>query len=144
MSFEGISPYLHYEDAAAALEWLSRVFGFEEKARFVDQDGVVRQAEMRVGDVELWFSGHGPGYWEEREAPQDYILVWVDDVDAMYERIRCEGGVVEPPVDENYDVRNIRVTDPEGYTWSFLRRLGRGYEQTKSLEDGGLEEVLPA
>jgi uncharacterized glyoxalase superfamily protein PhnB len=30
VNFRGITPYLHYEDAAASLEWLARVFGFEE------------------------------------------------------------------------------------------------------------------
>ena len=27
VKFGGITPYLHYEDAAASLEWLARVFG---------------------------------------------------------------------------------------------------------------------
>jgi uncharacterized glyoxalase superfamily protein PhnB len=40
VKFGGITPYLHYEDAAASLEWLARVFGFEEISRYVDGDAV--------------------------------------------------------------------------------------------------------
>jgi len=59
--FTGVTPYLHYEDAAAAIDWLARVLGFEERSRFVDKDGRVQQAEMRIGETDLWFAGHGPG-----------------------------------------------------------------------------------
>ena len=64
VEFRGLLPYLYYEDAGAMLDWLSRVFGFEERGRYIDKDGIVRQAEMLVGENELWFSGHGPGFWE--------------------------------------------------------------------------------
>ena len=43
--FREIGPYLYYADAAA-LEWLSTVFGFVERVRYVDQRGVVQEAEM--------------------------------------------------------------------------------------------------
>ena len=59
MAFLGITPYIYYEDAGAMLDWLSRVFGFEEIARYVDQEGIVREAEMHVGDQEIWLSGGG-------------------------------------------------------------------------------------
>ena len=144
MKFEAVTPYLHYEDAGAAIDWLVRVFGFQERSRFIDKDDVVQQAEMLVGDTELWFSGHGPGYWDEQgRRPDEYILVWVDDVDAMYERIKEAGVEIEPPEDQSYDVRTIGVQDPEGYHWGFMRRLGTGYIQTLDLQDGGLREEFP-
>ena len=46
--FQGITPHLHYEDAAASLDWLGRVLGFEEVSRYVDGDLRVREAEMRL------------------------------------------------------------------------------------------------
>jgi len=145
VTFQGITPYLMYDDAGAALDWLSRVFGFRERSRYVDKDGVVQQAEMLVGSTELWMGGH-PGYWAEKgRRPDDtYIIIWVDDVDAMYERVQAAGVTAEPPQDQSYDVRNLHVQDPEGYNWSFTRRLGTGYVQTKSLEEGGLKEVWPS
>jgi uncharacterized glyoxalase superfamily protein PhnB len=140
--FEGLTPYVSYEDAGAALDWLSRVFGFEERARYVDKDGVVQQAEMRVGDTELWVSGIRPGDDASR-FEGTWIGVWVDDVDAMYERIRAAGIDLAEPVDKDYDVRTIDVKDPGGYSWGFMKRLGTGYVQKIPTEEGGLEEILP-
>jgi uncharacterized glyoxalase superfamily protein PhnB len=142
--FVGLVPYVNYEDAGAALDWLSRVFGFEERARYIDKDGLVQQAEMMVGEHELWLSGHGPGHWErEGRRPDEFIGVWVDDVDAQYERVRAAGVDADAPADRDYDVRTFNVIDPEGYMWGFMRRLGTGYVQRIPTEDGGLEEVLP-
>jgi uncharacterized glyoxalase superfamily protein PhnB len=143
VTFGGLTPHLGYEDAGAALDWLSRVFGFQERARYVDKDGVVRQAEMRVGDVELWMAGHDAGYWETRGGKPDlWIGVWVDDVDAQHARVVAAGVDCPAPVDQDYDVRSFNVRDPEGYSWGFLRRLGTGYVPTRAPEDGGLEEIL--
>ena len=39
-----VTPYLLYEDAAAAIDWLSRAFGFQERLRFEDDTGAVTHA----------------------------------------------------------------------------------------------------
>lgn len=136
--FEGITPYLHYEDAGAALDWLARVFGFQEISRYVDGDGRVREAEMLVGDGQLWISGHDPGYWDEkRRGPGQLTLIWIDDVDAHHARVKAEGIDAPPPEDKPYGVRTYGVTDPEGYEWGFMRSTGKGYEQGP----GGLQEI---
>jgi uncharacterized glyoxalase superfamily protein PhnB len=143
VEFRGLLPYLYYEDAGAMLDWLSDVFGFEERGRYVDKDGIVRQAEMLVGQNELWFSGHGPGFWESKGGrPDTWIGVWVDDVDAMYERVKAKGVASEPPEDKDYDVRSYSVKDPEGVSWGFMKRLGKPYVQRIPTEEGGLEEIL--
>lgn len=100
---------------------------------------------MLVGDTELWFGGRRPGYWEELGKRWDQcIMVRVDDVDAMYERVKAAGVEAAPPKDETYDVLSLPVEDPEGYHWSFIRRLGTGYIQTTPVEAGALEEVRPS
>jgi uncharacterized glyoxalase superfamily protein PhnB len=143
--FTGVTPCLSYEDAAAAIDWLARVLGFEERSRFVDKDGRVQQAEMRIGDSDLWFSGHGPGYWAEQgRRPDQLTLVWVDDVDAHHARVAAAGAMAPPPEDKSYGVRTYIVTDPEGYQWGFMTSLDTGYVQTMPLEDGGLQEIKAA
>ncbi len=37
----------------------------------------------------------------------------------------------------------FNVVDPEGYMWGFMRRLGRGYTPSKSVEEGALVEIRP-
>src|SRR5689334_2341698 len=128
VTFGGFVPYVPYEDAGAALDWLSATFGFEERARYVDKDGVVQQAEMRVGDAELWVSALRPGDTADRHA-DTWIGLWVDDVDAMHARVRAAGVEAEEPVDKDYDVRTFGVQDPGGYWWGFMKRLGTGYVQ---------------
>ena len=89
---QGLVPYLHYDDAGAAIDWLARVFGFVEKARWLDANGRVTNAEMLVGNQELWLDGSGDGWWAKKgRGPEQWIGVWVDDVDAMYERVRAAG-----------------------------------------------------
>lgn len=141
-AFTGVTPYLHYEDGAAMLEWLSGVLGFHERARFVNRDGMVEEAEMLIGDTKLWFAGHGPGYWAGKgRGPDQLTLVWVDDVDAHHARVRAAGVQADPPEDKSYGVRTYNVTDPEGYQWGFMSALDTGFVQTVPLDEGGLEEI---
>jgi len=46
-----IVPMIAYEDAAAAIDWLSEAFGFAERAehRYTDENGVVGHAELELG-----------------------------------------------------------------------------------------------
>jgi uncharacterized glyoxalase superfamily protein PhnB len=138
-TFLGITPYLYYEDAAAALDWLARVFGFEEIARYRDAAGVVKESEMRVGEQEIWINGAGPGFWEKKgHRPDQLILVWVDGVDAHYHRVKAAGVQAAAPEDKPYAVRMYTVTDLEGYQWGFMQRL----DMQVQLEEGW-QEVLP-
>jgi len=131
----GLSPSLSYDDAGAALEWLERVLGFPERARFVDAQGTVQQGEFWVGDTEVFLSnrGQGPGLW---------IAVWVDDVDVQHALVRAAGVDAPLPVDQSWGVRSFHVTDPGGYHWSFLKRLPSGYQQVKPIEEGGWREIM--
>jgi uncharacterized glyoxalase superfamily protein PhnB len=140
--FNGIVPSHHYEDGAAMIHWLTRVLGFEERARYVDRDGRVRQAELYVGDFEFWFNGHEPGYWEKLgHRPNSGVVVFVDDVDAHHARVRATGVDAPAPQDQSWGARSYFLRDPEGYWWSFVHRLPRGYVQVKTLEEGGLREI---
>lgn len=128
-TFRGLTSYLHYEDAGAMLDWLSRVFGFEERARYIDSNDRVHEAEMVVGPDEIWMAGHEPGYWDKKgQRPNQLIIVWVEDVDAHHARVTAAGVKAPEPEDKNYDVRTYTVADPEGYQWMFTRRLGKPYQ----------------
>jgi PhnB protein len=45
-----VAPMLSYEDAAAALVWLAKAFGFRERTRITMPDGSIGHAEMEIGD----------------------------------------------------------------------------------------------
>jgi uncharacterized glyoxalase superfamily protein PhnB len=47
-------------------------------------------------------------------------MVFVDDVDAHYERVTTAGATVDgPPADRDYGQREYGARDPEGGRWYF-------------------------
>src|SRR5215831_7256858 len=55
-------PFLTYEDGIAALEWLAKVFGFTERARFKSSDGRLSHGEMSIGDGLIMLASPSPDY----------------------------------------------------------------------------------
>ena len=121
-------PYLFYADIEAMIDWYARVFGFVEQRRWRGDDGRVHNAEMRVGDTELWMDGVSAGRHQLTDPAGKpfslWIGVWLADraaVDAMYEHVVSHGVSPEaPPKDLPYGVRAFNVSDPEGYSWGFM------------------------
>ena len=122
-----VTPYLLYEDATAAVEWLSKAFGFRENERIELDDGSVNHAELDVGDGSIVYLGHPPG--EEFRNPKhvgltSLVYVHVQDVDAHHARARDAGAtIVEEPADQPYGDRRYAAEDPEGHQWFFATRL---------------------
>jgi len=124
VTYQGIVPYVFYDDAAAAMDWLARVFGFEEISRWNNEQGHVQNAEMRVGDTEIWIDGGGRLKFDEaNESRPVWYGIWVDDVDAMYAKVKAAEVDVAPPVTREFGVQMLTVQDPEGYLWGFMRRV---------------------
>uniref|UniRef100_A0A7C4L2Q5 VOC domain-containing protein n=1 Tax=Bellilinea caldifistulae TaxID=360411 RepID=A0A7C4L2Q5_9CHLR len=122
VTFNGVTPYLHYDNISVALEWLTRVFGFVEKGRWLDEYGHITNAELTVGPSEIWLDG-SPDWWKNKgRRPDDWIGIWVDDVEAMYARVTAAGVTAGHPEPKFYGVRVLQVRDPEGYVWGFMER----------------------
>jgi PhnB protein len=120
-----IAPYLLYEDGAAAIDFLTQAFGFEEAMR-IDEDGVVNHAELRLGDDSILLGRPGPDYKNPKNANHYSALVhvYVDDVDAHFERAKAAGAeIVMDPTDQEYGDRRYDAKDPEGHLWSFAMTL---------------------
>jgi uncharacterized glyoxalase superfamily protein PhnB len=98
------------------------VFGFVEKGRWQDDDGRLTNAELLAGNSELWLDG-ALNLWTQRgRRPEEWIGIWVTNVDSMFERVVQQGVQAKPPENKFYGVRVLQVTDPEGYTWGFMQR----------------------
>lgn len=121
-----ITPYLYYQDTEAALEFLTRVFGFTEKVRMADEKGVVSHAEVELEGGTVMFGTPGPDYKnpDELGGRTQNVYVYVDDVDAHYEHAKSAGGkIVREPEDQFYGDRNYGVHDPEGHEWIFATHV---------------------
>ncbi|MEQ8766527.1 MAG: VOC family protein [Planctomycetota bacterium] len=136
-----VIPYLAYRDAPAAIAFLCRAFGFEERFRIPMPDGRVGHAELGLGDNVLMLAScyeeFGMGSPQDLPAVNAQILCYVDDVDAHFERARAEGAIViAEPEDQFYGDRSYRAMDLEGHRWSFATHV-----RDVSLEEMGA--VIP-
>jgi len=121
-----ITPYLYYRDVAAALEWLARAFGFEERLRMPGPDGGIMHAEMQVDDGVIMLGCPAPDYRNPSQLGQvtQSLYVYVDDVDGHFRRTRESGAkLLEEPADQEYGDRRYAAEDPEGHHWYFAQRV---------------------
>jgi uncharacterized glyoxalase superfamily protein PhnB len=119
-----IFPALRYRDADAALEWLGRAFGAEERAVHRSPDGVVRHAELLLGTgMVMLGQADGPflggGEPDPRRSTVSLYLV-VPDPDAHHARAAAASAeIVRPLEDTDYGSREYSARDLEGNLWSF-------------------------
>jgi uncharacterized glyoxalase superfamily protein PhnB len=119
-----IYPFLRYDDAAAALDWLERAFGFRKTMEVPEPGGTIAHAQMSFGTgVIMLGSARGAKSTQEPEdvlAARRGIYIAVDDADAHFERAKAAGAEITRELeDTDYDSREYSARDPEGYHWSF-------------------------
>jgi len=118
-------PTLNYEDAPAAIEFLTTAFGFETAADFRHGDpGTVDHAQLRwpngTGGVMLSSTRTDDSPWGRRATGNDAVYVVCQDPDALFERASAAGAeVVMGLTDTDYGSRDVTFRDPEGNLWSF-------------------------
>jgi len=121
-----VTPYLYYEDVAAALDWLARAFGFRERMRLPGPDGKVMHAEMEVRDGVVMMGCPGPDYRSPKRvgAMTQGLYVYVDGVDEHFARAKAAGAtILKEPADQSYGDRNYTALDPEGHQWFFAQHV---------------------
>jgi PhnB protein len=118
---------LTYRDAPAAIEFLCRAFGFEERFRLAMDDGRIGHAELRLCDGVVTLGSEYEGFGTSPLALDGHssqLLVYVDDVDAHFAHARQEGATIAAePTDQFYGDRNYRAIDPEGHRWVFATHV---------------------
>ncbi len=114
-------PYLSYRDAATTLSFLQEAFELSVGVRWDEPEGTVQHAETTFGEgAVIMGTGEHPSASLEGSSVGQGIYVYVDDVDAHFERARAGGArVVYRPEDTPWGTRRYRALDPEGYEWSF-------------------------
>jgi PhnB protein len=121
--FHTATPYLIITNAAGAIEFYKKVFGATELSRLATPDGKVGHAEIRIGDSRIMLADEFPE-WDAR-SPQTiggsavFIMLYVDDVDAVVSRAVAAGAKLFRPVaDHFYGDRSGSLTDPFGHKWT--------------------------
>ena len=129
---EGVSvvtPYLCVANATKALEFYQHVFGAKETMRFAEPgSGRIGHAELKLGSGTIMLSDEYPemGYFGPKggERPPVSIHVYVEDVDAIYQRALAAGATSQrAPEDQFYGDRNAQIRDPFGHSWFLSTRI---------------------
>jgi uncharacterized glyoxalase superfamily protein PhnB len=124
-----IIPCLRYRDAAKAIEWLCRTFGFEKQLVVPNADGTIVHAQLSFGngmimlgsvlEVETEFGRliKQPDEIGGFETQSAYVVV--SDADAIYARAKAAGAEIVIEIkDEDYGGRDFSCRDLEGHLWS--------------------------
>lgn len=122
LGYTRVSPYLYYEDPAAALDWLTYAFGLTEKLRVPSEDGNVMHAELELGGSVIMLGRPRAEYQNPKNlgAVTSSLYVYVDDVDGHYAAAKAAGATIERELeDQIYGDRQYAAIDPEGHVWYF-------------------------
>jgi uncharacterized glyoxalase superfamily protein PhnB len=129
LGFPDVYPRLAYEDEWAAVDYLGRVFQFEEirEARMEHGDNML--AWLRTGNGVVMI-GHANAEVHRIHSPRTIgnttvqMMVYVHDVDAHYAHAVAAGADVTMEInDAFYGERRYEATDPEGHRWHFGERF---------------------
>ncbi|MEN3338316.1 MAG: PhnB protein [Acidobacteriota bacterium] len=118
--YHTITPYFTVANAAAFLDFLTKMFGAEETERMVGADGTIRHAEMRIGDSAVMV-GQAP---EQSRIRTNALYVYVPDVDETYQRgLEAGSRSIQEPTTHFYGDRSGGIEDPHGNTWWIATHL---------------------
>ena len=128
LDHQRIVPYLTYADAPTAIDWLCRVFGFNEVRRMETGDGRIGHAALSFMGEQVMVSSafDEAGTRSPRDLPalHQQITVYVDNVDAHFTHAQAEGaGILSEPEDQFWGDRTYWVQDLEGHRWTFQQHL---------------------
>jgi uncharacterized glyoxalase superfamily protein PhnB len=120
-----VTPYLLYEDGEAAIDFLTRAFGFREANRATGAAGGLH-AELEVASGGRIYLGQPPSGFKNPESvgrtSQVYVLV--DDVDHHYARAKGAGAtIIEELNDLPFGHRRYGCADPQGHEWYFAQPI---------------------
>jgi uncharacterized glyoxalase superfamily protein PhnB len=115
-----IYPSFRYRDARAAIDFLRDAFGFEEVARYDNDDGTIAHAELRYGNGMVMLGSQREGDPYADHVGSGWVYVVVEDADAHHARAVGHGAeIIAELSDQDYGSRDYAARDPEGNTWNF-------------------------
>jgi len=120
-----VVPILIYSDVSRAVDWLCAAFGFRERLRAADRDGVVGHAQLSVGDGAIMVGrSRGPLSPVQSRDIRQYVLVEVTDVDEHCERAKRHGAtILQSPTDMPFGARQYTASDFDGHWWTFSQNI---------------------
>jgi PhnB protein len=121
--YHTLTPFLTVRDAARAIEFYKAAFGATERGVMKGPDGKIMHAELKIGDSIIMLSDEFPEFGALSPLTSGGsgmgLHIYVDGVDAAFDRAVKAGAEVEMPVmDQFWGDRYGKLKDPFGHKWS--------------------------
>lgn len=122
---QALIPFLRYDDATAAIDWLCQAFGFAQHLVVPGPDDAIAHAQLRCGDSFLMLGSAredslGLKTVRQLGAGSQGIYVVVADAAAHYAQAKAAGArIVMELTEQDYGSTDYSALDPEGNLWSF-------------------------
>lgn len=120
--YHSVTPYLIVKDAAAALAFYKKAFSAKEKLRLPAPGGRIGHAEIQIGTSRVMLADENPAMGAHAPnsvtPPPVGIMLYIKDVDTVFERAVAAGARVERPLQNMfYGDRMGTLVDPYGHRW---------------------------
>lgn len=118
-----VVPSIAYDDVPAAIDFLTRAFGFHERAdaRLTGDSFVL--AFMDVGDGQISLSTSGRRDYQSPKSAgttTQSVKVYVVNVDRHFAQAKAAGAeIIAEPRDQFWGGRTYNAKDLEGHYWEF-------------------------
>jgi PhnB protein len=135
--YHTVTPYLIINGAAKAIEFYKKAFAAAEVMRMPTPQGTIGHAEIRIGNSPVMMADEFPQMGARGPAAIGgtpvSLMLYVEDVDAIFNRAVAAGAKVQRPVtDMFYGDRAGAVVDPFGHIWHIATR-----KENLSMEELG-------
>jgi PhnB protein len=122
--FHTLTPSFAVKDAERAVEFYKRAFDARELEVMKDPSGIVRHAELMIGDSPIMFGRHdNVDAHDPKRLPPVSVYVYVEDADKAHRQAVAAGAKeISPMRDQFYGNREGGVEDPFGIVWWFATR----------------------
>lgn len=126
--YHSVTPSIVVRDAAKAIDFYKEAFGAQEIGRMAGPDGSIMHAEIKIGDS-LVMLGEENEQWGTKSplstnGNPGSLHLYVDDVDASFDRAIKAGAKVRYPIEDAFwGDRYGKVTDPFGHEWGIATRV---------------------
>jgi PhnB protein len=123
-----VTPHLIVNDASAAIAFYKKALGAEELMRMEGPGGSIMHAEIKIGNSKIFLAGEFPQMGSlspiTLKGSPVVIHLYVDNVDAAYNRAVAAGATATMPVtDMFWGDRFGAFVDPYGHKWSVATRI---------------------
>ena len=126
LALRSASPSFTVNDLEKSLAFYRDVLGFGIEETWKDDDGKVRGVELKAGDVSFMIGQDDWKKGRDRRKGEGFRIFCETnrDVDAIAKRIEAKGGRLDQgPTDQPWGMRDISLTDPDGFRITIARNL---------------------